>query len=64
MDVGGGKQIMLIIKETINLFQLTILLVGMLLVLGVFYIERSINYQFASSKLTLDSLLRSQSINK
>ncbi len=45
------------IKESMKIFQLTILLVGILLAMSIFCIDRSISSQFKSSMLTLKPLL-------
>lgn len=52
------------IKELMKIFQLTILLVGILIILGVFYIDRSLSSRFESSMLTLEPLLPSKNINE
>lgn len=44
----------------IKISPLIILLIGALLILEVFYIDRSISYQFEPSMITLDSLLPSK----
>ena len=51
-------------KELINIHKLAILLVGILLVLEVFYIGKSISFRFESSMLTLNSLLLTSNVDK
>ncbi len=50
------------IKETTVLFQLIILFVGLLLILMIFYLGRSLNSKFATSNITLESLLVTNNI--
>ena len=52
------------ITKLMNIFQLTILLVGILLVLNLFYINRFVNSHFEPSMLTLDSLLPSKNAER
>lgn len=51
-------------KDLTKVFQVTILLVGLLLALGVFHTNRLISARFDSSVTTLDSLLPSKSSNR
>ncbi len=49
------------IKELLSIDKLIILLFGLVLLSGAFYVNRSISSKFESSMLTLDFLLPSKS---